>query len=182
MSRLFAIFVSTLHMIGGLLTGYHAYELRTLIEGSESGFETSMLMTDTWAMIGPFIIIVAFALHLWQATRAHSARVRHLSFEGDLQEQLQTVKSANEVLRTALDENERVMGFCRNAITEASTKKLAAEAPEPAALQPSTLLLGDGPPIKRQTKAMMTPKEMLKEDEAPKDYVVRGEGGNREDP
>jgi len=127
MSKLFALFVSTLHMVAGLITGYHAHIIRLQIEAAPDGFSLTML--DNWWAIGPLLILAAFGLHLSQIGKAKRVDRGHVQKEADLAEQLEQTQLEVNGLKMRRANEEQVLNFCRVAIAQGAEKGLPSLPP-----------------------------------------------------
>ncbi len=126
MSRLYAIIISLIYMVGGLFTGYHAHMFRVLSEASESGIDTTMVMdflTNHLVLIGPLLLILATLMHLRQIGKARKIDRKHVDNESALELAVERNKSHIESLERLIDSNNDVLDFCKNAIKEAAAEK-----------------------------------------------------------
>lgn len=186
MSRLFAIFVSLLYIVGGFATGVYVHA--TYLQGNEM---LATWLQNKWAVWVPVFLLIALALHLSQIFKARDVVDKQRKSARSLKGDLALNQDKVEKLEKKVADDETVLEFCRGAIADAKVREILETfevppfeeldlykegdiVPKPGddpddSFDMSRLRAvkvyhkdGDGPEIKRQAP--------------PKDYVAGAEG------
>ena len=127
MSRIYAIFISLLYAVGGLVTGYYGYALRLKVQAAEAGVDLALItdfVQSNYFVAGPVLLILAFFLHMSQIGKAKRVDSEHNVTEHRLNLQVEENKGEIAAIKAQVAENASLIEFCRNAIADAATKKV----------------------------------------------------------
>lgn len=172
MSRMMAILVSLMYMVGGFTAGVYGCAWYLKVNGAES----LAFLHNEYLTLLPALLIIALALHLSQNFKARRANTDHRNRELELGGRLGRTEAELDDLRMERDEEKKLLEFCRKAIANTATKNMhplgdLKDLPlyEDDKFDMSKLRAvkiynneGDGPEIKRQVQ--------------PKDYVAGKNG------
>jgi len=135
MSRLWALVISIIYAAGGLITGYYGYALRLEAQAAESGLDVALVqefVQSNYILVGLGLFLLALLLHMSQIGKAKSLDKVHVKTESELKGDLADNERLLARLNTQMEEDERVLDFCRVAIAEATARDLNEADPDSA--------------------------------------------------
>ncbi len=127
MNKSVTLLAVLLYIAGGFSAGILGYPLvvQFLGEGGEA------LLQNQYVMLLPVLAIIAMIVHFVQTYRSDKAGVTHKRETatlgrqlGDFDVQLQNAKQEIADLKTTLDDQSKILEFCRTAIGEAAVQRI----------------------------------------------------------
>lgn len=147
MSRFMALIISLMYVGGGLVTGYYAYAFRAQHYVEGAGIDPAVVaqfFQGNYFAVGPLVLILAAMLHFKQIANARKNDAGHVETEHVLEEEARLARAELQANRRDMEEQQRVMNFCREAIADAAARDLRKPDGETVLMETSntTQLIG----------------------------------------